>query len=65
MEGFLTAKNIIIYLLAINFISFASMGIDKYKAKRGKWRTKEKTLIMLVVLGGGIGRNYRNVLFQT
>lgn len=63
MEGFLTAKNIIIYLLAINFISFASMGIDKYKAKRGKWRTKEKTLIMLVVLGGGIGRNYRNVLF--
>lgn len=63
MKEILTAKNIIIYLLAINFISFASMGIDKYKAKRGKWRTKEKTLIMLVVLGGGIGRNCRNVLF--
>ena len=31
------------------------MGIDKYKAKKGKWRTQEKTLIMLVVLGGGIG----------
>ena len=31
------------------------MGIDKYKAKKGHWRTKEKTLIMLVVLGGGFG----------
>lgn len=58
MENILTLKNIIIYLIVINFISFLSMGIDKYKAKKGKWRTQEKTLIMLVVLGGGIGRNY-------
>ena len=31
------------------------MGIDKYKAKKGKWRIQEKTLLTLVVLGGGIG----------
>lgn len=61
MEEILTLKNIIIYLLAINLITFVSMWIDKYKAKRGKWRTKEKTLILLVVLGGGIGRNSRYV----
>ena len=41
------------------------MGIDKYKAKRGKWRTQEKTLLTLVALGGGIGRNCRNVYIQT
>lgn len=55
MKEILTLKNIIIYLLAINVITFLAMGIDKYKAKKGHWRTKEKTLLMLVVLGGGIG----------
>lgn len=63
MEKILTMKNIIIYLIAINIITFLSMGIDKYKAKKGKWRTKEKTLFTLVVLGGGIGRNSWNVFF--
>lgn len=61
MKEILTVKNIIIYLLIINIITFLSMGIDKYKAKRGRWRTPEKTLFTLVALGGGIGRNCRNV----
>lgn len=55
MGEIFTVKNIIIYLLAINVIVFLAMGIDKYKAKKGHWRTKEKTLLMLVTLGGGIG----------
>ena len=55
MENILTLKNIIIYLLAINAIAFLAMGFDKWKAKKGYWRTKEKTLLMLVVLGGGLG----------
>lgn len=48
-------KNIIIYLLIINLVAFISMGIDKWKAKRGAWRIPESTLISLVLLGGGIG----------
>ena len=64
MEKFFTIKNIIIYLVIINIVTFLSMGIDKYKAKRGKWRTQEKTLLTLVALGGGIGRNCRNVYIQ-
>jgi uncharacterized membrane protein YsdA (DUF1294 family) len=63
MEEILTLKNIIIYLLSINIITFFAMWLDKYKAKRGKWRIQEKTLFTLVVLGGGIGRNCRNVYF--
>ncbi len=55
MEELFTLKNIIFYLLAINVITFLAMGFDKYKAKRGHWRTKEKTLLTLVALGGGIG----------
>ena len=55
MNKIFTLKNIIIYLLAINLITFLAMYIDKKKAKKGKWRTKESTLFTLVALGGGIG----------
>ena len=43
------------YLLAINIVSFFLYGIDKYKAKKGKWRISEATLLMIAVIGGSIG----------
>lgn len=43
------------YLLAINAIAFIVYGIDKYKAKKAKWRISEATLLLLAVLGGSIG----------
>ena len=43
------------YLLAINFVSFFLYGIDKYKAKKGRWRISEATLLMMAVIGGCIG----------
>lgn len=43
------------YLLAINLVCFFAMGIDKYKAKRQKWRIPEKTLLLLAALGGSVG----------
>ena len=30
-------------------------GIDKYKAKKAKWRIPETTLLMMAVVGGSIG----------
>lgn len=48
-------KQVIIYLLIMNFVAFISMGIDKYKAKHNKWRISENTLITLAALGGSIG----------
>ena len=48
--------NIILgYLLAVNITSFLLYGIDKYKAKKGKWRVSEATLLMMAVIGGSIG----------
>ena len=48
--------NIILgYLLAVNIASFLLYGIDKYKAKKGKWRISEATLLMMAVIGGSIG----------
>ena len=46
---------IIIYLAAINVVTFFIFGIDKWKAKRSKWRIPETTLLGLAVIGGSIG----------
>ena len=44
-----------LYLAAINIIAFAAMGIDKAKARAGKWRIAEGTLFALAALGGALG----------
>ena len=43
------------YLVIINIIAFIVYGIDKLKAKRGKWRITETTLLLLAIIGGSIG----------
>ncbi len=48
-------STIILYVLAINIATFIAFGIDKYKAKRDKWRIPESTLLTMAVLGGSIG----------
>ena len=45
----------LIYLAIINIVTFFLYGIDKWKAKRSKWRVSEATLIWLAILGGSIG----------
>lgn len=48
-------KILLVYLLAINIITFATYGIDKMKAKRNKWRISEATLLLLALCGGSLG----------
>ncbi len=43
------------YLAIINAATFLTYGLDKWKAKRSKWRIREAALLMLAVLGGSIG----------
>ena len=43
------------YLLAVNIVAFVLYGIDKYKAKRNKWRISEGALLTVAVIGGSIG----------
>lgn len=44
-----------IYLLAVNLIGFALMGIDKRKAKKRAFRIPEATLFLVAIIGGSIG----------
>ena len=46
---------IAIYLLVINLAGFVSMGLDKSKARRNKWRIPEATLFLFAVFGGSVG----------
>lgn len=46
---------LVCYLLAVNAVTFIVYGIDKYKAKKAKWRISEATLLLLAVLGGSVG----------
>lgn len=45
----------LIFFAAINVITFFLYGIDKWKAKKSRWRVKEATLLGLAMLGGSIG----------
>ena len=46
---------LLVYLAAVNLVTFTVYGIDKAKAKRGAWRVPEKTLFLLPLLGGSLG----------
>ena len=43
------------YLIGINVLTFLFYGIDKWKARKKKWRIPENTLILLAAVGGSIG----------
>lgn len=46
---------ILTYLELVNLTAFVLYGIDKYRAKRGRWRIPEAALILIAVIGGSIG----------
>lgn len=48
-------KFLLYYLLIINAIAFLLYGIDKLKAKHGKWRIPELTLLFFAAAGGSVG----------
>lgn len=48
-------KYLFLYLLIINAAGFALMLIDKWKAKKNRWRIPEATLMGVAALGGSIG----------
>ncbi|MBR5800945.1 MAG: DUF1294 domain-containing protein [Lachnospiraceae bacterium] len=43
------------YLIIMNIIGFALMGIDKHKAKKRAFRIPEATLFIVALIGGSIG----------
>lgn len=48
-------KYLLASLIVINVLTFFIYGIDKWKARRNKWRISEAALLWLAVAGGSIG----------
>ena len=46
---------VLIYIIVINIASFLVFGLDKWKAKKGKWRIREASLMGMVAIGGSLG----------
>jgi len=46
---------VIIWLCVANLGALILFGVDKKKAKEGRWRIPEKTLFLSAILGGSIG----------
>jgi uncharacterized membrane protein YsdA (DUF1294 family) len=57
-------KSILLLLIAVNLVSFALYGLDKVKAKRGLWRIRESTLLLVAALGGSLGALLGMELFR-
>lgn len=55
---------ILLYLEIVNAAAFALFGIDKLRAKRGRRRIPEATLILSAVLGGSVGALGGMLLFR-
>lgn len=45
----------IYYLAVINTVTCLLFGLDKWKAVRGRWRIRERTLLLLAAAGGAAG----------
>lgn len=53
-----------LYLLAINIVTGIAFAVDKRRASRGKWRTRECTLHVFELLGGWPGALLAMRLFR-
>ena len=52
------------YLILLSFITFIAYYSDKKKAQKGKWRTKEKVLLLLSFFGGAYGGYPAMLIFR-
>ena len=55
MRDISIAKIIVFYLVFINVLTFLLYGIDKWKAKRSRWRIPESALLGMAAVGGSVG----------
>ena len=57
-------KLVLYYRLIINAAGFLLMLVDKWKAKKNRWRVRESTLLIVAALGGSIGSLAGMYLFR-
>jgi len=51
-------------LALMSLTLFVLMGVDKRRARKGRWRVRERTLFVLALLGGACGGTLGMFLFR-
>ena len=57
-------NNYLVMLLIWNVVVMLVYGIDKLKAKKGKRRISEPTLLLIAFILGGLGANFGMIMFN-
>ena len=52
------------YLAVLFFTTWVAYGLDKGRAKSGKWRIPERTLLLLALAGGSLGALAGMIMFR-
>jgi uncharacterized membrane protein YsdA (DUF1294 family) len=60
----MTLNTLLLYLLAINALTFLLYGLDKRAARNGSWRIPEKSLHLAAILGGSPAALIAQQLFR-
>lgn len=55
---------VLVYMAIVSVVCLIMYGVDKSRAKAGKWRIKEQTLLMTGFFGGAVGGLIGMVLFR-
>lgn len=50
--------------MVLNLMTFGLFGLDKARARRGRWRVPERTLLAFACLGGSIGAKAGQRVFR-
>ena len=53
--GIPMSAGVLLWILGWNVAAFCLMGVDKWKAKHGRWRLPEKVLFLSALAGGSVG----------
>ena len=54
----------LVFYAIMTVVTFVLYGVDKSKAKKGKWRIPEKTLLLFAACFGGLGAFLGMKLFR-
>lgn len=54
----------LVIVAAMSVVAFFAYALDKYRAKRNRWRISEKALLLLSFAGGAIGGYCAMFLFR-
>lgn len=57
-------KIFLVFYIIMNLVTFILYGVDKSKARKGKWRIPEKTLLLFAACFGGLGAFLGMKLFR-